>query len=91
MVVGILLATIAAILVWLFVFAADGFLVIFAGVLRAIFLTHVSSYLARHTSLNYPFAPAIVGAMLFLLMLGMLYFLGARIATRAETLILEVQ
>lgn len=87
----LLLAALTALVVWLLIYAAAGMLVIFAGVLGAIFLTHVSSYLARHSSLRYRLSLATVVTLLVLATGGTLYFLGARIAERAETLALEVR
>ena len=87
----LLLAAITAVLVWLLIYVAAGLLVIFAGALGAIFLTHVSSYLSRHTALNYPIALAIVIAVLALGSAGTFYFLGSRIAQRTETLVAELQ
>jgi Na+/melibiose symporter-like transporter len=87
----LLLAALTAIVVWTLIYAATGLLVIFAGVLGAIFLTHVSSYLARHSSLSYRLALALTIGLLVLATGGTLYFLGARIAERPETLAWEVR
>lgn len=87
----LLLAGLTAFVVWLLIYAAAGLLVIFAGALGAIFLMHVSSYLARHSCLSYPLALALVVALLVLATSGTLYFLGARIAERAETLLSEMR
>ena len=87
----LLLAALTALVMWLLIYTATGLLVIFAGMLGAIFLTHISSYLARHSSLSYPLALALVISLLVLGTSGTLYFLGARIAERAETLVLEMR
>ncbi|MFH6785469.1 MULTISPECIES: AI-2E family transporter [Methylobacterium] len=81
--IGIVVFTAAMLLAWR---SADTLLLIFAGILFAVFLDGLAHFLGRVVPLGHGFRLAIVSVMLTILVLGMVGLGGATVASQAERL-----
>ncbi|TNC09630.1 AI-2E family transporter [Methylobacterium terricola] len=81
--IGVVVFTAAMLLAWR---SADTLLLIFAGILFAVFLDGLTHYLGRVVPLGHGFRLAIVSVLLTILVLGMVGLGGATVASQAERL-----
>ena len=81
--IGVVAFTAALLLAW---HSADTLLLIFAGILFAVFLDGLTHYLGRVVPLGHGFRLAIVSLLLTVLILGMVGLGGATVAGQAQRL-----
>lgn len=75
----------------LFIITASVILLIFAGILFAIFLNGLAGSLARHTPLPYRWSYALVVVLLLALIAGGIYYLGSNILQQVTRLSEQLQ
>jgi len=82
--IGVVLLIVAlALLVW---YAVEVLLLVFAGILLAVFLRGLSVGLSRRTGLGENWSLAVVGLMLLLLICGAVWWLAPSVAAQADEL-----